>query len=52
MQDVCNILAKPNKKDILEKLSRNVAFNSEYRPFGDGHSAEKIAERIKEYLYG
>ena len=38
----CNLLAKPEKSDILEKLSETVAFDPAYRPFGDGHSAEKI----------
>lgn len=50
MKDDCNQLAKPNKADILAKLSVPVTFDSAYKPFGDGHSAEKIVEKIKEYL--
>lgn len=50
MKDGCNRLAKPDKADILEKLSASVTFDPAYRPFGDGHSAEKIVERIREFL--
>lgn len=50
MQDGCNMLAKPDKEDILTKLNREVVFDPAYRPFGDGHSAEKIVEKIREYL--
>ena len=45
-----NQLAKPDKADILEKLSVPVSFDPAYQPFGDGHSAEKIVEKIKEFL--
>ena len=50
MKDGCNQLAKPDRADILEKLSAPVAFDPAYQPFGDGHSAEKIVEKIKEFL--
>lgn len=50
MKDGCNRLAKPDKADILEKLSLPVTFDPAYQPFGDGHSAEKIVERIREFL--
>ena len=50
MHDGCNVLAKPDKEDILAKLQRQVSFDPAYRPFGDGHSAEKIVGIIKEYL--
>lgn len=50
MVDNCNQLAKPDKTDILEKLSVPVTFDPTYQPFGDGHSAEKIVEYIKEFL--
>lgn len=50
MKDGCNQLAKPDKADILEKLSASVTFDPAYQPFGDGHSAEKIVEKIKEFL--
>ena len=50
MRDNCNQLAKPDKADILAKLSVPVTFDPAYQPFGDGHSAEKIVEKIKEFL--
>ena len=50
MHDGCNILAKPEKEDILAKLNRKVVFDPAYQPFGDGHSAEKIVKIIKECL--
>ena len=45
-----NQLARPEKADILEKLSRPAVFDPDYQPFGDGHSAEKIVSRIREFL--
>lgn len=50
MADNCNQLAKPDRDDILEKLGAEILFDPAYQPFGDGHSAEKIVEHIKEYL--
>lgn len=50
MQDGCNQLAKPDKADILEKLSQPVQFRADYQPFGDGHAADKIVKRIREYF--
>lgn len=50
MVNGCNQLARPEKEDILEKLNRPVQFDPDYQPFGDGHSAEKIVEKIKEFL--
>ena len=50
MKDRCNQLAKPDRGDILEKLSRTVTFNPNYQPFGDGHAAEKIVAKIKEFF--
>lgn len=52
MVNGCNQLAKPDKADILDKLSARVQFDPSYQPFGDGHSAEKIAEQIRIYLNG
>mgnify|MGYP004654503137 CR=1 FL=1 len=46
----CNQMAKPDKNDILTKLSAPVTFDPAYQPFGDGHSAEKIVEKIEDYL--
>lgn len=50
MHNACNVLAKPEREDILAKLSREVAFDPAYQPFGDGHSAEKIVYKIKEFI--
>ena len=50
MVNNCNQLVKPDKEDILSKLSVLVEFDPSYQPFGDGRSAEKIVEKIKEYL--
>lgn len=50
MVNGCNQLAKPEKDDILSKLSTSVTFDPAYQPFGDGHSAERIVEHIKEYF--
>ena len=50
MRNNCNQLAKPDTTEILAKLSVPVTFDPTYQPFGDGHSAEKIVEKIKEFL--
>lgn len=50
MVNRCNQLAKPDKADILAKLNTAVCFDPAYRPFGDGHSAEKIVEHVRNYL--
>ena len=50
MVNQCNQLAKPDKTDILQKLGAEVSFDPAYRPFGDGRSAEKIVERMREFL--
>lgn len=47
-----NQLAKPEKYDILKKLQAKVEFDDSYRPFGDGHSGERIAERVSSFLAG
>ena len=46
----CNQMSKPNAAEILEKLNAPVVFDPSYQPFGDGHSAEKIVQKIKEFL--
>ena len=46
----CNRLACPDQADILEKLEGPAVFDPDYQPFGDGHSAEKIVGRIREFL--
>ena len=50
MKDGCNVLAKPDKEDILSKINRVVEFDPRYRPFGDGHSAEKIVWIIQSFI--
>ena len=44
-----NQLAKPNKNDILKKLDSKQIIDKNYQPFGDGHSAESIAEIINKW---
>ena len=44
-----NQLAKPNKDDILEKLSKKQVIDDTYKPFGDGHSVDKIVNYINEW---
>lgn len=50
MVDNCNQLARPDKDDILAKLSAPCNFKDDYQPFGDGHSAEKIVKEIRDYF--
>lgn len=50
MVNQCNQLAKPDRADILDKLSASVTFDPSYQPFGGGHSAEKIVESILQFL--
>lgn len=50
MHSGCNQLARPERLDILEKISAHVVFDPEYRPFGDGRSAQKIVEKIGAYF--
>ena len=42
MVDNRNELSKPIASEILEKLSKEQQVNSSYKPFGDGHSSERI----------
>lgn len=44
-----NQLAKADHNDILEKLSKEQTIDPSYRPFGDGHAAEKICEIIDKW---
>ncbi len=50
MKNDCNILAKPDRDDILAKLNCNIIFDTSYRPFGDGQSAVKIVDIIRSFL--
>ena len=42
-----NQLSKPLRSDILEKLSAEQTIDPSYRPFGDGHAAEKICDVLR-----
>lgn len=44
-----NQLANANCNEILEKLSFKQSVDDTYKPFGDGHAAEKICEIINKY---
>lgn len=50
MVEKCNQLAKPDRDDILGKLNTEVRFDPAYKPFGDGHAAEKIVKQIQNLL--
>lgn len=50
LKDGMNRLARPDKADILEKLSRPAHMDPAYRPFGDGHACEKMKHIIDEYF--
>lgn len=43
-----NDLAKPDTKDIWEKLNLEQGIDDDYQPFGDGHAAEKIVAAMEE----
>ena len=47
-----NQLAKADSKDILEKLSKDQTIDPNYRPFGDGHAAEKVCDIIGKWERG
>ena len=49
MIDGRNDLARPQKEDILEKLSIEQFIDENDVPFGDGHSAEKIVAMLETY---
>lgn len=42
-----NQLAKPNRDDILTKLSARQVIDPSYQPFGNGHAAENICAVIR-----
>lgn len=48
MVDNRNQLSKPDKEEILNKLSKVQNIDENYLPFGDGNSAEKIANILIE----
>lgn len=44
-----NQLARPDTEDILEKLKSNQRIDETYKPFGDGHAAEKILRILEKH---
>lgn len=49
MRDGRNVLAKPKREDIIEKIMLPQKIDPEYQPFGDGHAAEKMVDYIGRY---
>lgn len=49
MVDHRNQLSKPEKKEILQKLSVNQELHIEDMPFGDGNAAAKIVRILKDF---
>lgn len=43
-----NVLSKPKAGEILEKLTEDQIVDESYKPFGDGHAAEKIVKILEE----
>ena len=44
-----NDLASPKAEEILQKLELKQQIDAGYRPFGDGHAAEKIVRALEDY---
>ena len=49
MVDDRNNLSAPKEEDILEQLQKEQRIDDNYKPFGDGKSAEKIVELLEKY---
>lgn len=49
MRDGRNVLAKPDRDDILKKLSQPQTIDPSYQPFGDGHAAEKMCKILNDW---
>ena len=45
-----NRLVKPDKNDILDKLSQPAYNDPNYKPFGDGHACEKMRKVMEQYF--
>lgn len=53
IHDGWNEFVSPDKNDILKSIyNRNISMNSKRDGFGDGHSCEKILEKIENYFKG
>ena len=50
MVDDRNELSQPNANEIVEKLAHNQMVDDSYKPFGDGHSAEKIVKAMENHF--
>lgn len=50
MVDGRNELSQPNANEIVEKLAHNQMVDDSYKPFGDGHSAEKIVKSMEKHF--
>lgn len=48
MMDGRNVLSKPSFCDIINKLEMPQKISPDYKPFGDGHSGEKIVKALSE----
>ena len=46
----CNVLAKPHREDILQKLATVPVWPTQTNPFGDGHACEKIVSLLSSEL--
>ncbi len=44
-----NDLTRPRAEEILQKLELKQHIDDDYRPFGDGHAAEKIVRALEDY---
>lgn len=49
MRDGRNVLAKPDRDDILKKLSQPQTIAPSYQPFGDGHAAGKMCKILNDW---
>ena len=45
-----NQLSKPDKQELLRKLAAKVDRDENYKPFGDGHAANKICSILKSFV--
>ena len=44
-----NELSRPSETEILSKLLKEQTVDPDYKPFGDGHSSQRIVSAIEEY---
>ncbi len=46
-----NQLSSANANEIIDKLKQHQIIDQSYKPFGNGHTAEKIVDILKEQMY-